>query len=168
MKTSQFLIGFALFVSIITVNANPQETMPETPRYTKVPHGYLMILRQGDDILKEIELFAQKENIPSANFTGMGFVDITFGFFDFEKKTYDPKKEFKAVELASMHGTIAWQDGKVSIHAHGTVTDKHFNAYGGHILNGTVGTGSVEIMIIVHDKKLERIMEKGLGRMYFV
>ena len=163
MKTSKFWIGFVLFTSIITGNANAQETMPEIPRYTKVPHGYLMVLRQGDDILKEIELLTQKENIPSANFTGMGFVDMTFGFFDFRKKTYDPKKEFKGVELASMHGTIAWQDGKVSIHAHGTVTDKEFNAHGGHILSGTVGTGSVEIMIIVHDKKLERIMEKDLG-----
>jgi len=67
------------------------------------------------------------------------------------------------MELASMNGSIAWQDGKVSIHAHGVVTDKNFNAFGGHILNGTVGTGSLEIMVIVHDQPLERKFEKYLG-----
>lgn len=82
--TSLLLI---LIVSIVCAKVNAQKTQPEIARYTKVPTGYLMVLRQGDDILKEIELLAQKENIPSANFTGMGFVNMTFGFFDFKKKS---------------------------------------------------------------------------------
>jgi predicted DNA-binding protein with PD1-like motif len=150
-----------LLLAVIT-NANAQKTKPNVARYTKVPAGYLMVLRQGDNILKEIEALAVSENIPSATFTGMGFVNITFGFFDFKTKKYDPK-EFKEMELASLTGSIAWQDGKPSIHAHGTVTGKDFMAYGGHILSGTVSTGSVEIMVIVHDKKLERILEQPLG-----
>lgn len=131
-------------------------------RYIKVPEGYLMVLLQGDNILKELEKFAVAEKIPSANFTGMGFVNMTFGFFDFKKKAFDPK-EFKDMELASMNGTIAWQKEKVSIHAHGVVTDKNFNAFGGHILEGTVGTGSLEIMILVHDQALERKFEDYIG-----
>ena len=131
-------------------------------RYVKVPAGYLMVLRQNDDILNELTKFAKNEKIPSANFTGMGFVNMTFGFFNFETKKYDPK-EFNGVELASMHGTIAWQEGEVSIHSHGVVTDKNFQAFGGHILSGTVGTGSVEIMITIHDKPFERKMEEEIG-----
>lgn len=131
-------------------------------RYTKVPSGYLMILRQGDDILKELEKFAIAENIPSANFTGMGFVNAQFGFFDAATKKYIPK-DFNNVEMASMHGTIAWQNGKVSIHTHGVVGDSNFNAYAGHILSGSVSTGSLEVMITPHDKKLERKMDEQLG-----
>ncbi len=56
----------------------------------------------------------------------MGFVNITFGFFDFKTKTYNPS-DFNGVELASMHGTLAAK-GEVSIHAHGVVTDKKFQA----------------------------------------
>lgn len=163
MKASQLCMGFILITTLITERAAAQKTQPEIPRYTKVPAGYLMVLRQGDNIFEEIEALAQKENIPSANFTGMGFVNMTFGFFDFKKKEYDPKQEFKDMELASMHGSIAWQKGKVSIHAHGTVTGKDFKAFGGHILSGTVSTGSLEIMVTVHDKKLERIKEEKLG-----
>jgi len=161
MKILHLLIGFLLF-TFFSNSVNAQKTKPEVARYTKVPAGYLMVLRQGDDILKEIEALAQKENIPSANFTGMGFVNMTFGFFDFKTKKYDPAT-FNDMELAGMHGTIAWQKGKVSIHAHGTVTGKDFKAYGGHILSGTVSTGSVEILVTVHDRQLERIMEQPLG-----
>jgi predicted DNA-binding protein with PD1-like motif len=159
-------VKLSYYIFLLTImlfnNALAQKTQPDIPRYTKVPAGYLMVLRQGDDIIKELESLANNENIPSANFTGMGFVNMTFGFYDFSAKKFDPK-EFRDMELASMHGTIAWQDGKPSIHAHGTVTGKDFLAYGGHILAGTVGTGSVEILVIPHDKKLERVKEKLLG-----
>ena len=131
-------------------------------RYTKVNAGYLMVLRQNDNLLDQLEQFARDEKIPSANFTGMGFVDITFGFFDFKTKRYDPR-DFKSVELVSMHGTIAWKKDTASIHAHGVVADKTFQAFGGHILNAVVGTGSVEILITVHDKMFERMKDESVG-----
>jgi uncharacterized protein len=131
-------------------------------RYTKVVHGYLMVLRHNDNVFEQLENFARTEKIPSANFTGMGFVDIRFGFFDFETKKYDPK-DFKSVELVSMHGTIAWKKDSASIHAHGVVADKTFQAFGGHILQANVGTGSVEILITVHDKTFERKKDESIG-----
>lgn len=65
--------------------------------------------------------------------------------------------------MAGMQGSLAWQDGKPSIHAHGVVAGDDFKAYGGHILSGKVGTGSLEIMIFVHDRKLERDFDEKLG-----
>ena len=149
-----------LFLLFLTLGTNAQDKSKK--RYIRVPEGYLMVLLQGDNILKELETFATAEKIPSANFTGMGFVSMTFGYYDFKKKKFNPK-EFKDVELASMNGTIAWQKGKPSIHAHGVVSDENFSAFGGHILEGTVGTGSLEIMILVHDQTLERKQEDAIG-----
>lgn len=149
-------------IALVGVTLNAQSSSDTSKRYTKVTSGYLMVLKQGDDILKRLEEFTIAENIPSANFTGMGFVNVQFGFFDAKSKKFIPK-DFNDVEMASMHGSIAWQDGKVSIHTHGVVGDKNFNAFGGHILSGTVGTGSLEIMIIPHDKKLERKLDTQLG-----
>ncbi|MEH6307658.1 hypothetical protein RYH73_18545 [Olivibacter sp. CPCC 100613] len=48
-------------------------------------------------------------------------------------------------------------------HLHGVVASKDFIAQGGHILEGTVSKGFLEIMIIPHDSKLERVFEKDLG-----
>jgi len=162
MKNVKLLILTALFTSLIQFAFAQTKTNPQMKRYVKVPAGYLMVLRQGDDILNELTHFAKQEKVLAANFTGMGFVRMKFGFFNFETKEYDPK-EFNGVELSSMHGTIAWQKGEVSIHAHGIVTDKNFQAFGGHILGGTVGTGSVEIMITIHDKVFERKFEEEIG-----
>jgi predicted DNA-binding protein with PD1-like motif len=121
-----------------------------------------MVLEQGDDILKKLEEFAVAENIPSANFTGMGFVNMKFGYFNFDTKEYEPR-QFNDVELAAMQGTIAWQKGKVSIHAHGVVTNRDFQAFGGHILDGKVGKGTLEAMIFVRDKKFERVKDEAKG-----
>ncbi len=132
-------------------------------RYTKVPEGYLMVLQQGDDLFKELEKFAQTESVPSANFTAMGFAGtITFGFFNFETKKFE-QQEFRKMEIAGLQGTIGKKAGKYSIHAHGVVTGRDFKAYGGHILNAVVGTGSIEIMILVHDKVFERQFNPKIG-----
>jgi hypothetical protein len=138
---------------------HPNDT---TKKYIKTPTGYLVVLRQGDDVLKEIEQLAKAENIPSATYTGMGFVTATFGFFNFKTKKFDPK-EFKDVELASMTGTIAWKGDSVSLHTHGLVTGKDFTAHGGHMLKAVVGTGSVEITIVVHNERLTRAEENPPG-----
>lgn len=142
-------------------NAQPNHTGAAL-RYTKVTNGYVMVLRQGDNIMAELEKFASSENIPSAHFTGMGFVNITFGFFDNQLKTFTPK-EFKDLELASMHGTIAYKDGKPSIHAHGVAGDNSFQTFGGHMLDATVSNGSVEIFIVNHNKRLIRKKDETLG-----
>ena len=121
-----------------------------------------MVLKQNDNIFEEIEKMAVREQVPSANLTGMGFVNVEFGYFNFKKKEYKPKK-FDNVELASMQGSIAWQNGKPSLHIHGVTGDKHFKANAGHILSAYVSTGTLEILVIVHDKKLERKKDEVLG-----
>lgn len=159
MNTLKNLI---LLVTIITMNTIfAQQKHP--CRYIKTPSGYLMVLRQGDDVLAHIENLAKAENTPSASFTGIGFAaEVTFGFYDFEAKKFNPKT-FKKVEMGSLTGSIAWNEKGPSIHLHGIATDEKFNAFGGHILSLHVGTGSMEIYITVNDKKLERKVEQPLN-----
>ncbi|WP_394776460.1 PPC domain-containing DNA-binding protein [Flavobacterium sp.] len=131
-------------------------------RYAKTSAGYLMVLREGDDVLALIENLAQQEKVPSATFTGIGFAsEVTFGFFDNKEKKYNPKK-FEKVEMGSLTGSIAWSGEKPSLHIHGVATDDKFNAYGGHILGLKVGTGSMEIYITLNQEKLERKKEQPL------
>jgi predicted DNA-binding protein with PD1-like motif len=154
-----------LFVLTLRIGSPAMAQRPlsrNTPEYIKVPSGYLMVLREGDNVLERIKNLALQEQIPSANFSAMGFVNITFGFFNFKTKTYKPGS-FRNVELASMNGSIAWQSDSVSIHAHGVATDENFAAHGGHILEAIVSTGSVEILVTVHDILLQRHKEDPPG-----
>jgi predicted DNA-binding protein with PD1-like motif len=139
------------------------ETREEPKRWIKTPTGYLVVLRRGDNVIERLERLASEEKIPSASLTGIGFFrEVTFGFYDFDKKAFDPQT-FNDVEAAGMSGSIAWKDGKPSIHAHATVAGRDFQAVGGHILAAEVGTGSCEITVIVHDAKLERKLDPEIG-----
>ena len=125
--------------------------------------GYLVVLRQGDTVFRQLEKIAADEKIPSANFTGMGFLShIKFGFFNAATKDYDPK-DFYNVELASLTGSIAWESEKPSLHLHGVAGDREMQTHSGHILSAVVGTGSLEILIIIHDQKLERKMDPAIS-----
>jgi predicted DNA-binding protein with PD1-like motif len=132
-------------------------------RYIPTPTGYLMVLTQGDDVLGELALLAHAEDLPSASFTGIGFArKAVFGFFDFDRKVYQPKT-FENVEIASLAGTIAWKDGKPSVHAHAVAADATFGAVGGHLLALDVGTGSMEVTVMRHDRKLLRATDASIG-----
>ena len=151
MLTNPFLV--AAFLALLAP-AMPAGDAP--PNYIKTPTGYLMVLRQGDDVLAHIEKLGRQEKIPSASITGIGFLhEVTFGFYDFARKAFQPKTFFD-VEMASLTGSIAWKEGQPSIHAHATVAGGDFTAVGGLILAARVGTGSVEVTVIRHEKRLER------------
>lgn len=150
-----------LFTVLMMNNLSAQQK--ENCRYIKTPTGYLMVLRQGDDVIANIENLARTENIPSASFSGIGFAsDVTFGFYDFNAKKFNPKT-FNKVEMGSLTGSIAWNEKGPSIHVHGVATDDKFNAFGGHILSLYVGTGSMEVYVTLNDQKLERKIEQPLN-----
>jgi uncharacterized protein len=158
----KLLKSIILLFTILIMNTFSAQ-QKEICRYTKTPTGYLMVLRQGDDVIAHIENLAKTENIPSASFTGIGFAsDVTFGFYDFNAKKFNPKT-FNKVEMGSLTGSIAWNEKGPSIHVHGVATDDQFNAFGGHILSLQVGTGSMEVYVTLNDKKLQRKIEQPLN-----
>jgi predicted DNA-binding protein with PD1-like motif len=137
--------------------------MSEPTRYIPTPTGFLMVLRQGDDVFARLEALMRGEMIPSASISGLGFAgSATFGFFDYEKKEYRPKT-LKDLELTNLTGTLAWKDGEPSIHAHGTAGDDSFRTFGGHLLALEVGRGSLEIIVAVIPTRLERAVDPGIG-----
>lgn len=132
-------------------------------RHIATPTGYLLVLREGDDLFGHLEALMRSEDIPSASFVGIGFAGIvTFGFYDFGRKVFDPKT-FERCEIASLTGTLAWKEGAPSVHAHAAAGDASFALVGGHLLGLTVGTGSLEITVTRHSERLERAIDPRIG-----
>lgn len=132
-------------------------------RFMPLPAGYLMVLREGDDLFAHLEALMRDEAVPSASFVGFGFAGrVTFGFYDFARKDYDPRT-FENREIASMTGSLAWKDGAPSVHAHAAAGDGSFALVGGHLLALTVGTGSLEITVTRHPDRLDRVVDPRIG-----
>jgi predicted DNA-binding protein with PD1-like motif len=136
---------------------------PSCPKAIATPTGWLMVLTEGDDLFAELESLAHHRNIPSASITGFGFAgDVSFGFFDFDKREYKPGR-YRDREMTGINGTLAWKDGKPSVHAHGVGCGSDFSVVGGHLLALKVGRGSLEVTITVHERKLERRLDPAIG-----
>lgn len=137
--------------------------MSERVRHLIVPTGFLMVLRQGDDVLGRIPELMHAEVVPSASLSGFGFAGrARFGFFDFDRGDYVPR-DFEDLEITGLTGTWAWMDGEPSIHAHASAADRSFDVVGGHVLGLVVGRGSFEITITVHPCRLQRAPEPSIG-----
>ena len=137
--------------------------MSEPAKWIRTPTGYLMVLTQGDDLFAQLTMLMIAEQIPSASLAGFGFAgEVIFGFYDFEKKEYRPAR-FHQREMTGITGTLAWQDGKPSIQAHGVGGGLHYTTVGGHLLALSVGRGSLEVTICVHEQRLERRKDPETG-----
>lgn len=127
------------------------------------PTGYLMVLRQGNDVLAALEALAVRTGIGGATFSGFGFAGrATFGFFDVERGDYVPQ-EFADLEMVALQSSLAWQDGKPSVHMHGVGAGADHRAVGGHVLALIVGRGSMELTITVAGKPLMRAHDAAIG-----
>jgi predicted DNA-binding protein with PD1-like motif len=149
-------------IVVVALLGGCERKVEPAPRHSRSGDRYLMVLREGEDAFAQLAKLATDEKIPGATFEGFGFGHATFGYFDAQKKDYD-RHEVRDVELASLRGSIAWQNGAPSVHAHAVAADRSFAAQGGHLLGFQVGKGSLELEIVIYPAGLARERDEALG-----
>ncbi|MCX7995221.1 MAG: DUF296 domain-containing protein [candidate division WOR-3 bacterium] len=133
--------------------------------YKKYNRFYVLRLQKGEEIIQCLKDFAKKVKLKGAFIFGLGVGEnLKLGYFDSHKKTYI-EKEFKGeYEFTSFLGNIAHLGKEVVIHIHVTITDREFNAFGGHLFSGYI-PATLEMIVLPIEKKLrrERDIETGLN-----
>jgi len=72
------------------------------------PPTYALIFETGDEVAGGLASFAEQHQLSAAHFTAIGaFQDVTFGYFDWEKKDYTRIPVREQVEVLSLVGDIA-------------------------------------------------------------
>ena len=137
-------------------------TAPDATRFIRTDSGFLMVLRQGDDVFAHLIELTRRMSIPSASLVGLGFGHATFGFWDAQERRFNPRR-FENVEIGSLVGSLAWKNGEPLPHLHAVACDSSFAAYGGHLLGLEVGTGSMELTITLHPQRLGRQTDGHTG-----
>lgn len=100
---------------------------------------FALVFEKGDEVMTELTAFARSRQLASAHFTAIGALsDVTLGYFDRQKKTYTKIPIREQVEVLSLVGDIALEEGKPKPHAHVVVGKPDGSAHGGHLIAGHV------------------------------
>jgi uncharacterized protein len=132
-------------------------------KYTKSGKRYIIRLERGEQLVKTLTEFCEKENIKSGGLWGIGAVlSAELGFYHLDKKEYSFKKSDTPHEIASMIGNVTIVDDKPFLHIHTVLSNENFVCIGGHLKEATVGA-TCEVYLTDLDTKIERIIDEEIG-----
>jgi predicted DNA-binding protein with PD1-like motif len=124
---------------------------------------YAVILETGDEAMKELERFCADQRLTASRFHAIGaFSRVTLGYFDWEKKDYEPVDIDEQVEVLTMAGDVTLFESKPKIHAHVVVGKRDGSAHGGHLLQAQVRP-TLEILLVESPASLRRCMDPESG-----
>ncbi|ADD01566.1 protein of unknown function DUF296 [Thermoanaerobacter italicus Ab9] len=118
----------------------------------------------GKDLLEEINKIITSENIRSGEIRIIGAVSkAVFSYYDAQSKNYIYISKDEHMEILNATGNISVKDGKPFAHVHITLADKNGNAFGGHLMEGTIVFAAEFVISDYGENKLERIYDETTG-----
>src|SRR5262245_33240527 len=124
---------------------------------------FAVVLDPGDEPVSSITDFARDERLAAAHFTAIGaFSRVTLGFFDLRAKDYRRVAVGEQVEVVSMTGHVALNDGAPKVHAHVVVAKADGSAYGGHLMEARVDP-TLELVVTESPAYLRRATDARTG-----
>ncbi|HEY6773689.1 MAG TPA: PPC domain-containing DNA-binding protein [Oxalicibacterium sp.] len=124
---------------------------------------YALILESGEEAVSQLQRFARENKLDASRITAIGaFSSATLGYFNWESKDYEKIAINEQVEVLSLIGDIALQDGEPKIHAHVVVGKRDGSAHGGHLLAAYVRP-TLEILLTESPGWLKRSYDAESG-----
>ena len=126
---------------------------------------FAVIFDTGDEVMANLIAFARANKLGASHLTAIGaFSEVTLGYFDWEKKDYKKIPVREQVEVLSLIGDVALQDGEPKVHAHVVVGRSDGSTRGGHLVEAHVRP-TLEVVLVespAHLRK-EHDTETGLA-----
>ncbi len=124
---------------------------------------YAVILDTGDEVAESLLSFARQMNVQASHFTAVGALsDVTLGYFNWTKKSFDKIFIREQVEVLSLVGNIVFDNGDPKLHAHVVIGKSDGTAHGGHLVEGHVRP-IIEVILIESPSHLHRKMDRETG-----
>jgi predicted DNA-binding protein with PD1-like motif len=124
---------------------------------------FALVFDTGDEALSGLVRFAREQGLGAAQITAIGaFRDVTLGYFDWEKKEYTRIPVREQVEVLSLIGDVAQQDGEPKVHAHVVVGRSDGSTRGGHLLEGHVRP-TLEVILVESPAHLRKRHDEETG-----
>lgn len=124
---------------------------------------FAIVFATGDEVTAGLHSFAEENRLSASHFTAIGaFERVTLGYFDWEQKDYRRIPLLEQVEVVSLIGDIALDDGKPKVHAHVVVGKSDGTAHGGHLLEAYVRP-TLEVLLVESPSHLKRRLDRDSG-----
>jgi hypothetical protein len=124
---------------------------------------YAIVFDKGDEVVEGLLSFAREEKVQASHFTAIGALsDVTLGYFNWTKKTFDKISIQEQVEVLSLVGNIVFDNGNPKLHAHVVIGKSNGTAHGGHLMEGHVRP-ILEVILVEVPSHLHRKIDKETG-----
>lgn len=125
---------------------------------------FALVMRSGDEAMRCLQEFVERERISAAQFTGIGALSgAKLNYFDWEKKKYQPIPVREQVEVASLAGDVALsQEGTPALHVHAVLGRRDGTALAGHLSEAHVRP-TLEIVLIESPAHLQKVQDPESG-----
>ncbi|MEN3363846.1 MAG: uncharacterized protein V7606_1120 [Burkholderiales bacterium] len=124
---------------------------------------YALVFETGDEVVSQLQRFCEEQDLTAARFTAIGaFSSVVLGYFEWASKSYEKIPVSEQVEVLSMSGDVALQEGKPKIHAHVVVGKRDGTAHGGHLMEAFVRP-TLEVILIESPGYLKRTSDPESG-----
>jgi predicted DNA-binding protein with PD1-like motif len=125
---------------------------------------FAIVFDAGDEVVAGLLAFAKEHKLAAGRLTGLGACErVTLGFFELGRKDYQKIPINEQVEVMSLVGNIALEEGgQPKVHAHVVVGKRDGTAHGGHLLEAHVRP-TLEVILVESPVPLRRKMNAEVG-----
>jgi uncharacterized protein len=123
-----------------------------------------LVFETGDELAEGLRRFASERKLAGSSFKAIGALSsVKLGWFNWNTKKYQPSVVLdEQIELLSLIGDVALQDGKPQVHAHVVVGKSDGTAHGGHLLEAHVRP-TCEVILIESPVHLQKQIDPESG-----
>ena len=122
-----------------------------------------LIFDKGDEVIAGLQRFATEHNLNASRFSAIGALQgAVLGYFDWDRKDYDRIPVNEQVEVLSINGDIALDQGQPKVHAHAVLGRRDGSTVGGHLLQATVRP-TLEVLLVESPGYLRKTCDPETG-----
>lgn len=123
----------------------------------------VVVADKGDDPVEAITDAVSRYGVRAAQVTGVGgFRTARLGYFDRDRRAYEPIPVDEQVEVLSLLGDVATEDGKPVVHVHVVLGRRNGSTVGGHLRSGEVWP-TLEVVITEVAPELAKQVDPETG-----
>jgi uncharacterized protein len=128
------------------------------------PQTFILVFATGDELADGLLRFAREQQLSAASFKAIGALSsVRLGWLSWERKRYEPSVTLdEQMELVSLIGDVALQDGAPVVHAHVVIAKQDGTAHGGHLLQAYVRP-TCEVVLTESPAHLQKVIDPESG-----